>query len=213
MIPIPQNHTDSAVIYICAKGRKVNKTFLMVNLILITISQLVLGQQPNDNNEEAFLKQIESSEHFVAKSNDLSLSNTAQIQQIGDYNNASINQTLMGTNVSGNVAELIQNGDINIVVLNQTGGGNNHYIYQNGNSNMLETSVLGDNNSSLINQIGSSNLVNQKLSGNGMTFVLSQYGNNNEIVQVENNQSSQKYEIIQNGNGMQLVIINGGILP
>ena len=157
MIPIPQNHTDSAVIYICAKGRKVNKTFLMVNLILITISQLGFCQQANDNNEEAFLKQIESSGLSVAKSNDLSLSNNVQIQQIGDYNNASINQTLMGTNVSGNVAELIQNGNINTAVLTQTGSGNNHYIYQNGNSNMFEGSVTGNNNSSLIkydNMIG-----------------------------------------------------------
>ena len=213
MIPIPQNHTDSAVIYICAKGRKVNKTFLMVNLILITISQLVFCQQANDNNEEAFLKQIESSGLSVAKSNDLSLSNNVQIQQIGDYNNASVNQTLTGTGIRGNVAELIQNGNINTAVLTQTGSGNNHYIYQNGNSNMFEGSVTGNNNSSLINQIGSSNLVNQKLSGNDMTFILSQFGNNNEIVQVKNNQSAQKYEIIQNGNGLQLVIINGGTLP
>ncbi|MCG6912930.1 hypothetical protein LJE86_03350, partial [bacterium BMS3Abin03] len=107
----------------------------------------------------------------------------------------------------------IQNGDINTAVLTQTGSGNNHYIYQYGNSNMFEGSVTGNNNSSLIDQIGNSNLVNQKLSGNDMTYILSQFGNNNEIVQVKNNQSAQKYEIIQNGNGLQLVIINGGTLP
>ena len=189
------------------------KIFLTVFLIFITISQLVLSQQTNDNNEEAFLKQIESSELSVAKPNDLFLSNIVQIQQIGDYNNASVNQTLIGTNIRGNIAELIQNGDINTVVLTQTGSGNNHYIYQNGNSNMFEGSVTGNNNSSLIDQIGSDNLVRQELSGNNMAYIISQIGNKNEIMQVENDPQSRQYQVLQNGNDMKLIIINGTGLP
>jgi minor curlin subunit len=78
---------------------------------------------------------------------------------------------------------------------------------------MFEASVIGDNNSSTIGQYGNENIINQDLVGNDMSFILTQRGNNNEISQTENDQQSRQYEIIQNGDGMKLIIINGGILP
>lgn len=181
--------------------------------MLFLTSHFVFSQQDNNKTEEAFLQQIQSSVPIANSEEGLDFSNKAQIQQNGNGNDASINQTFTGTNVPGNVAELIQNGNINDAILTQSGSGNIHSITQHGNGNLFEASVIGDNNSSIIGQYGSENIINQDLLGNDMSFILTQRGNNNEISQTENDQQSRQYQIIQNGDGMKLIIINGGILP
>ena len=190
--------------------RKLN---IFVFIILLTASQLIFGQQDNSKTEEAFLQQIESSAVHFPLQNGLGFSNMAQIQQMGNNNDASIIQTLVGVNVPGNIAELIQHGSVNDAVLTQTGYGNSHFINQSGKGNMFEASVIGDNNSSTIDQFGNDNMINQNLLGNDMAFILSQHGNNNEITQVENDQIPRQYEIYQRGNAMSITIINGGVLP
>jgi hypothetical protein len=166
-----------------------------------------------NKTEEAFLQQIESSVPSASLQNTLDFSNKAPIQQTGNSNSASITQTFTGTIVPGNIAELIQNGDVNDAVLTQTGNGNSHFINQMGDGNMFDASVIGDNNASTVDQFGNDNMINQNLLGNDMAFILSQHGNNNELIQVENNQQSMQYQVFQQGNGMKIIIINGGILP
>lgn len=191
------------------KGKKMKKLNISFVIILLFSSQFIIGQQNNSKTEEAFLQQIESSASFFSLQHSLDFSNYAQIQQMGNSNNAAIDQTIIGTNVPGNIAELIQNGDVNNAVLTQTGIGNSHFINQTGIGNMFEASVIGDNNSSTIDQFGNDNLINQHLQGNDMAFILSQHGNNNELIQVENNHQSMQYQVFQQGSGMKLIIING----
>lgn len=187
--------------------KKIN---IVVFILLITASHFVFGQQDNNKTEEAFLQQIQSSIPISNSVEDLDFSNKAQIRQMGDGNGASINQTLVGINVPGNVAELIQNGNVNDALLIQTGNGNNHSILQTGNRNTFEASVIGDNNSSIVDQFGNHNMINQNLVGNDMSFILEQNGNNNEITQIENDQVPRQYQIYQTGNAMSITIINGG---
>ncbi len=186
--------------------KKLNISFVIMFLFS---SQFIFGQQNNSKTEEAFLQQIESSDPSLPLQNSLDFSNRAQIQQMRNSNTSSIDQTLTGTSVPGNVAELIQNGDVNNAVLTQTGNGNSHFINQTGNGNIFEASVIGNNNSSTVDQFGNDNMINQNLIGNDMTFILSQIGNNNEISQTESDLQSRQYQILQNGNGMKLIIING----
>lgn len=190
------------------------KKIIIIGFItFLTVSQFIFGQQATiKNDEESFLQQIESSAPLPGTSVQ-DLSNTAQIQQTGNNNYASINQTIAGMNIPGNLAELIQNGDVNNAVLIQNGSGNNHNITQTGDGNILEATVLGDDNLSVIDQFGNYNIISQNLIGKDMSFIISQIGNNNEISQTENDQQSRKYDIQQNGNEMKLIIINGGILP
>jgi minor curlin subunit len=195
------------------KGHKMKKIINIVFVVFLTASQFIFSQQENSKTEEAFLQQIQSLVPIANSVDGLDFSNKAQIQQNGNGNDASINQTLTGINALGNVAELIQNGNINDATLTQSGSGNIHSITQHGKGNMFEASVIGDNNSSTIGQYGNENIINQDLVGNDMSFILTQRGNNNEISQTENDQQSRQYEIIQNGDGMKLIIINGGILP
>ena len=183
-------------------------------VILLFSNQFLFGQQTIDgNDEQAFLKQIESTTVSQALGSGFNLTNNSLIQQIGHSNIASINQTIIGTTSPGNIAELIQNGDVNNAVLIQTGNGNNHFINQTGNGNMFEASVIGNYNSSTVDQFGNDNMINQNLIGNDMAFILSQLGNSNQIIQVENDQNPRQYQIYQQGNGMKLIITNGGIVP
>lgn len=190
--------------------KKLNISFV---LILLFSSQFIFGQQNNSNIEEAFLQQIQSYVPSPPIQNGLDFTNQAQIQQMGNGNTSSIHQTIIGTTVPGNIAELIQNGNVNDAILTQTGKGNNHYINQTGNGNTFEALVVGANNSSTIDQFGDNNMINQNLLGNDMAFILSQIGNNNEIMQTENDLQSRQYQILQNGSGMKLIVISGVILP
>lgn len=194
------------------KGSKMKKLNISFVIILLFSSQFIFGQQDNSKTEEAYLQQIESSDPSLPLQNSFDFSNNAQIQQMGSSNTSSIDQTL-GTSVPGNVAELIQNGDVNNAVLTQTGNGNSHFITQTGNSNKFEASVIGDNNFSTIDQFGNDNMINQNLIGNDMAFILSQQGNGNQLIQIEKNTPVKQYQVFQQGSGMKLIIINGGILP
>jgi Curlin associated repeat len=185
------------------------KLNIILVIVLLFPSHFLFGQQNNSKNEEAFLQQIESSAPSLPLQISLDFRNRAQIQQMGNSNTSSIDQTITGTSVQGNIAELIQNGDINSAVLTQTGNGNSHFINQTGNGNIFEASVIGDNNLSTIDQYGNGNMINQNLLGNDMAFILSQVGNSNEIIQLENDQQSRQYQVFQQGNGMKLIIING----
>ena len=195
------------------KETDMKKLNIVLLLILLSYQYVFCQQDKQKNEEEIFLQQIESSPVIPPSANELIISNSAQIQQIGNYNNASITQTLTGLNIQGNIAELIQHGDINNAVLTQTGYGNYHSINQNGDGNTFAGIITGNNNSSIIEQAGNDNSINQNLLGNNMAFILSQYGNNNEIMQVENDQQSRQYQIIQTGNDMKILIINGSGLP
>jgi minor curlin subunit len=190
------------------------KIKILVSIIILSSSQVLICQQKaNANEEEAFLQQIESSNNSLPLITNLDFQNIAKIQQTGNNNYVSIDQTLIGTNIPANIAELIQNGDVNNAILFQNGSGNSHFINQTGNGNMLEASVIGDNNSSTIDQFGNNNIINQDLVGNDMAFILSQIGSGNEINQVEIDYNPRQYQVQQLGNGMKIMIINGGVIP
>lgn len=194
---------------ILQRKNKMKKLNISIVVILLFSSHFIFSQQNISKTEEAFLQQIESSAPSVPLQNGLNFFNKAQLQQMGNSNNASINQTYIGVNVPGNVNELIQNGDVNNAVLTQTGNGNYYLITQTGNGNLFDASVIGNNNSSTVDQFGNDNMINQNLLGNDMAFILSQQGNSNAITQVENDQQARQYQIFQQGNGMKLIIING----
>ncbi|RIJ33971.1 hypothetical protein [Pontibacter oryzae] len=114
---------------------------------------------------------------------------------------------------STNVAYVVQNGNANTVSLNQTGVGNMLNLVQNGNANQYEGLFSGDFNISAVQQEGDGNRLVQSISANGQKFIISQQGLNNELIQIENGTNTLPYQVTQQGEGMRVVIENGGFGP
>lgn len=141
------------------------------------------------------------------------------LQQVDE--NQFIRQLTLSTNQSGsaiiqqssNVAYVVQTGNANTVALNQIGIGNVLNLAQNGNLNQYEGTFSGDLNISIVQQEGDGNRLVQDISANGQKFIISQQGLNNELIQVENGTNTLPYQVTQQGEGMRIVIENGGFGP
>jgi minor curlin subunit len=131
------------------------------------------------------------------------------MQQVGNYNEANIDQA-GNSGIFPNVAEINQMGDNNFASSSQNGNSNLSVIGQYGSDNSASLNTIGNYNVAGALQFGNGNTVEQDLIGNGLNFLIFQTGNENFINQVQNQQSSIPMQIHQTGNGMRLIIINGG---
>ncbi|HEY6906574.1 MAG TPA: hypothetical protein VI230_03860 [Ignavibacteriaceae bacterium] len=141
---------------------------------------------------------------------DINLNNSAMIQQTGNYNEANISQT-GNSGIFPNAAEIYQEGDFNFASSSQNGNSNLSIIGQYGSNNSADISIIGNYNRSDVLQMGDNNSVQQDLIGDGLNFLIYQEGSGNLINQVQTEPIFMPLQIHQTGNGMRLMIINGGI--
>ena len=91
------------------------------------------------------------------------------------------------------------------------GNSNLTAIGQYGSDNSADINVVGNYNLAGVLQVGNGNAVQQDLIGDGIAYGIIQFGNNNLVNQLQTQPTSIPIQIHQNGNGMRLTIINGGI--
>jgi len=133
------------------------------------------------------------------------INNSVNIQQVGNYNQATINQ--MGNNgINQNIASIVQNNNYNQAQITQNGSGNDNSITQNGSGNQAEINVTGDYNKTQIVQDGNNNVASQNINSSATKYVIAQMGNNNSITRYDTGQSPKAYIISQVGNSMHLII-------
>jgi len=133
------------------------------------------------------------------------INTSANIQQVGNFNQATINQ--MGNNgINQNIASIVQYNDYNQAQIRQNGSGNDNSITQNGNGNQAEINVTGDYNKTQVVQTGNNNVASQDINTSATQYVITQMGNNNSIQRYDNIQSPKAYIISQIGNSMHLII-------
>jgi hypothetical protein len=139
------------------------------------------------------------------------INNSANIQQVGNFNQATINQ-INSNGLNPNIASIVQNNDYNQAQITQNGNGNNNSIIQNGNGNQAEINVTGDNNNTQIIQTGDNNVASQNINTSATQYIISQMGNNNSIQRYDDIQSPKAYIISQVGNSMHLIISTTSIV-
>lgn len=147
--------------------------------------------------EEILLKQVQNEGQFIKQQLPATeQARTPAMQQEND-----------------NVAYLRQSGSGNAVILQQHGAGNVVDLVQQGNGNQYEGYFTGDGNTSLVTQSGDRNRLVQDISADGQTYIISQQGAANELIQVERGTNTLPYKVTQEGNGMHIIIENGGFAP
>ena len=139
------------------------------------------------------------------------INNSANIQQVGNFNQATINQ-INSNGLSQNIASIVQNNDYNQAQITQNGSGNNSSIAQNGNGNQAEINVTGDNNNTQIIQTGNYNIASENINTSATQYIISQIGDNNTIQRYDDIQSPKAYIVSQVGNSMHLIISTTSIV-
>lgn len=139
------------------------------------------------------------------------VTNQANIEQVGSFNQAAINQTF-GSGLNPNVASILQNNNYNNASIMQNGNGNNSSITQNGNGNEAVISINGNNNNSSIIQNGNNNVSLQNITANSAYYIITQQGDNNTLLKYDSELSPKAYIISQQGNGMHLIISGGALI-
>ena len=139
------------------------------------------------------------------------INNSSNIQQVGSFNQATINQ-INSNGLSQNLASIVQYNDYNTAQITQNGNGNNSSIAQNGNGNQAEINVTGDNNNTQINQTGNYNLASENINTSATQYVISQIGDNNSIQRYDDIQSPKAYIVSQVGSNMHLIISTTSIV-
>ncbi|WP_266204668.1 hypothetical protein [Pontibacter kalidii] len=173
-------------------------------LAFVAITVLVLNQATaqNSRTEEAMLENLRSKNlqnRLPGAAGDV-----AETTQEGRANVSMVQQ--VQTNTVANQASVLQVGNYNNAVVQQNGTGIRATIGQYGNSNSYEGSLLGNNLSSNVVQQGDNNAVNQHIRGNSLEYSLIQLGNNNTINQLETTPASRPYQVVQEGNNMNITI-------
>ena len=160
--------------------------------------------------------------------------NITALLQLGTGNTARFDQR--GLSALGNQAYVVQAGAANVLGLAQTGGENKAYVVQRGVDNRTTFTQDGQNNSSTITQQGTSNRltgvvdgdrnevnvyqegVNNRINGeirqDGRIYNIRQYGIGNTLTQLESTvQINRGYNVEMRGNGINLTIQQGKVLP
>ncbi|WP_156180515.1 hypothetical protein [Rufibacter radiotolerans] len=187
------------------------KTPYTLLLIIFLLSNLVAFGQVT-RNEEELVKQLKS-DRFTEVVAGATLRQEALVSQQGTGNKATVTQGSISS--QRNVAYLVQVGAYNNASLVQQGQGNRAAVRQVGTGNEYKGQFNGSNNVTNVLQQGSSNNINQRVEGNSLEYTLIQLGNNNSIHQVETAPSSKPYQVIQQGNNMNITIeqSNWGLPP
>ncbi|WP_276497398.1 hypothetical protein [Pontibacter litorisediminis] len=171
-------------------------------LAVVAITMLVLNQATaqNSRSEEALLENLRSKRI----QNRPSGGEVAITEQEGEANVSLVQQ--VQTSTVANQANVLQVGSYNHTSLQQHGSGIGATISQYGNGNAYEGSLLGNNLQSEVVQQGNGNAVNQQVRGNNLDYSLIQLGNNNTINQIEITPASKSYQVVQEGNNMNITI-------
>ncbi|MBN1982733.1 MAG: hypothetical protein JW795_14465 [Chitinivibrionales bacterium] len=136
--------------------------------------------------------------------------NKAVIEQVGTANHAAIIQVYQARSDGANVAYIKQNGMNNQVDIKQSGSGNRSKTIQNGTGNHGVQNIAADMTSTNLLQQGNNNSSTQVIPSSGFNHTVLQRGHNNQVLFIETDKRSrQEATIIQEGNGMQTVIIHG----
>ncbi|WP_161888250.1 hypothetical protein [Pontibacter russatus] len=141
-----------------------------------------------------------------------------QINYGGSYSGNSISKQehaklLKKQQLTGNSSNVVQSGLYNAAFLQQIGSGNVVNLMQEGNQNNYEGSIKGNNILSDIGQRGHGNSIVQDIAADNKQYVIYQQGNQNEVIQLEKGNGAQSYKVEQIGNGMSIIIQNGGVTP
>lgn len=116
-------------------------------------------------------------------------SNTAVIEQVGNYNQVNVNQF----------------GNANLAVIQQAGNRIMSLVNQFGSGNVYGSRLTGDNHYLDVSQIGSNNLYLLEYSGDKtLNHTVQQIGNNLQAIQVGS--ISKPFSIKEQGSGMKILI-------
>jgi minor curlin subunit len=177
---------------------------IFILLIFLFASLSLHSQEASEDG--ILIKQLNLSE---VTSIDPAFTSQSVIMQRGDFNNAAIIQTSFGLNI--NVAEIYQSGLYNDAFVSQSGSGNITITSQEGIDNAYSLDLKGDDNRVFTEQTGSSNEISQEIAAFGLKYTITQNGSNLSFTQLENAPDSRAYEVMQTGNGMRVILINGAI--
>ncbi|WP_148561685.1 hypothetical protein [Pontibacter korlensis] len=170
-------------------------------LAAMAITTLLLNEAvaQSGRSEEALLQSLQSKR---LGGNGTGAS-TVTVQE-GEANTLLVQQ--VQTSVISNQVNVSQVGSYNNVSLLQNGSGIGTTVSQYGNGNSYEGSLLGNNLQSEVIQQGNSNTVNQQVRGDGLDYSLIQLGYSNTINQIETTPASKSYQVVQEGNNMNITI-------
>ncbi|WP_460893201.1 hypothetical protein [Rufibacter soli] len=179
-------------------------------LFFLTIRLAAYGQ--GNRNEDELGKNLKS-ERLAEIATTGALKQEALVSQQGTGNNGVISQRNLSSR--SNVAFLVQVGAYNTASIQQQGEGNRATARQVGTNNSYMGQIIGVNNLTNVHQQGSSNSINQRVEGNNLEYTLIQLGNHNSINQIETAPTSRPYQVIQQGNNMNITIeqSNWGLPP
>lgn len=146
--------------------------------------------------ERGMVEKVSATEGQFAATRQEGIANTTFVQQVQAHGVA-------------NQASVLQVGSYNQATLQQHGVGIQATVSQYGTNNSFESSMTGANLSLVVVQEGNHNRINQQLQGSNLSYSLTQYGNNNTINQVETSAASGSYQVVQEGNNMNITIEQG----
>ena len=145
------------------------------------------------DNSNPFIDQIDIFGNPTLSDHNL---NSAVIYQIGFQNSASIAQTF---------------SQEQILFIEKPESGSSSYVLQQGTGNFVDLSIEGNSNSTNFFQFGNFNSITQDIYGENLSFIFIQNGNRNSIEQVDYGVGPGKYTVIQNGNGMNVKVVQSNI--
>lgn len=176
------------------------KKVILAVVAIVTVA-LTQATAQTGKSEEALLENLRANKlnRLPATAGDAALTN-----QEGEANVSVVQQ--VQANTVANQANVLQVGSFNQVAVQQYGSGISTSVSQYGNNNSFESSLMGNNLSSDVVQQGDGNAVNQQIRGNDLDYSLIQLGSNNTINQVETTPASRSYQVVQEGNNMNITI-------
>lgn len=127
--------------------------------------------------------------------------NVASIQQIGNVNEAILNQV-----ENGNSAQVAQFGKANVIMVQQGGSMYSMAILQLGTANSYYGDVEGFDANLDIFQLGNNNQIEQRSKLTDANLIIIQMGDNHELIQTRDIENTQGMRIIQRGNGAKAFI-------
>ena len=133
--------------------------------------------------------------------------NKSYISQIGNENISVMNQNQTGSIV--NAALIEQKGNQNYAHLIQNGYGNRSSIHQVGTSNKSILHVYSNNATTELIQQGNNNTSTQIIHPHDFSALVIQQGHSNELMHIDFSKTRQPLRVIQTGNNIKTVIIQG----
>jgi hypothetical protein len=195
------------------KSKCAGRVIASMFCLLFLVSGVAFGQDSEplvipSSTGEADFEFLSSEIRLLKRELDQSDLNRITLEQMGNLNQAFINQT---SQYDPNLAHVYQDGTQNIFQLNQTGNNNAMDIIQQGNENMFLGTHHGDHILNKVIQQGNGNYIEQSLDADMLNFQINQFGNGHELIQTET-RDGIGYKVTQEGpTGMKITIQQGNI--